>query len=102
MLEGSPPLPRRSHRIYAKLPIRLEVGSPDTKVAHEAFTVDLSPLGARVRANIPLSQGQTVKVFSNEGPKYVIPSRVVWVRMADRDRDGEAGLEFLQALPAAA
>jgi len=102
MLEGLSSLPRRSQRIYAKLPVKLEVVSPHAKLAYEAFTVDLSPLGVRVRANVPLSQGQTVKVFPNEGPKYVIPSRVVWVRTADHERGGEAGLEFLQALPASA
>ncbi len=92
--------PRRSNRIYARLPITLLIPVRDSKVTEKAFTVNLSESGARVRTSTPLAPGQRIDVFPNEGLKHAIPSRVVWVERGALDRVGEAGLEFLQPLRA--
>ncbi len=69
---------------------------------HDAITVDLSQLGTRVRADIVLLPGQAIEVIPTGGPRHVVPSCVVWVGATGSDQDREAGLKFLQPLPAAA
>ena len=95
---GTQPLPRRSDRIFVRLPITLLVDSQNERIAQDAFTVDLSQLGVRVRTDLSLSPGQPVEIFPNRGLKYPIPSRVVWVGETGAQQHGEAGLEFLRPL----
>jgi PilZ domain len=89
------PHPRRSRRVPAQLPIKLLLGSLFTKSACEAFTLDISQSGARVRANVALSPGQAVQVVPNEGMERAIPGRIVWVNKLIAGPSGEAGIEFL-------
>ncbi len=62
--------------------------------------MDLSQHGIKVQAKLSLIPGQIVQVIPSEGPEYAVLSRVVWVGPAVSDKDGEAGLEFLNPLPA--
>ena len=95
---------RRSQREAATIPVILVVPSEGSK-DHEAFMIDVSHLGVRVRTALKLVPGEQVGVVpKGEFPHAVptrlmwLPTRVVWVR-------GEpglwfvAGLEFLQTLP---
>jgi hypothetical protein len=90
------PHPRRLRRIPAQLPIKLVLGSLFTKSACDALTLDISQAGARVRASVPLSPGQSVQVVPSEGIKRAIPGRIVWVSRLFAAPHGEAGIEFLQ------
>ena len=96
MRAAESPCPRRLRRIPAQLPIKLVLGSLFTKSACQAFTLDISQAGARVRASVPLSPGQSVQVVPSEGLKRAIPGRIVWVSRLVAGPDGEAGIEFLQ------
>jgi len=98
MPQGTQSLPRRSDRIFVRLPVTLLVNSQQERVAQDAFTVDLSQLGVRVRTDLSLSPGQEIEVFPNRGLKYPIQSRVVWVGQTGAPYQGEAGLEFLKPL----
>jgi PilZ domain len=91
------PHPRRSKRVHAQLPIKLLLDSLFAKYACEALTLDISQAGARVRANIPLSPGQAVRVVPNEGIDRAIPGRIVWVNRQFEGTHGEAGIEFLSS-----
>ncbi len=95
---GTQSLPRRSERIFVRLPVTLLVDSAGERVAQDAYTVDLSQLGVRVRTELTLAPGQAVDVFSNRGLKSPIPSRVIWVGQHGAPQHGEAGLEFLRPL----
>jgi hypothetical protein len=95
---GTQSLPRRSDRIFVRLPVTLLVDSDQERVAQDAFTVDLSQLGVRVRTDLSLAPGQSVDVFPNRGLKHPIPSRVIWVGEHGAPQHGEAGLEFLRPL----
>ena len=99
---GGQSLPRRSDRIYVRLPVTLLVDSETEKIAQDAFTVDFSQLGVRVRTDLSLSPGQAVEVFPNRGLKHPIPSRVIWVGGQRTLQECEAGLEFLKPLVAQA
>ena len=95
MAAGENPIPRRSERRSATIPVTLLVSTRGKKTAHDALTVDLSPRGARVRPTIVLTPGQTVEFVPKEGLPYSIPSRVIWVGTAQSGRVGQAGLDFL-------
>ena len=89
---------RRAPRRKVSQPLALVVSSDRDKISSGAFAVDLSDLGARIRAQVHLEPGQLITVIPNEGPTKSIPSRVIWV---NRDGEGqEAGIAFLQPLAA--
>ncbi len=96
MSEGSEPQPRRSNRIFAKLPVRLAVSG--ARAAHYVFTVDLSPLGARVWAHVPLAPGETIHFFPLADHSYSVPGRIVWVAPWQIRGGREVGVEFLEPL----
>ena len=88
------PFARQVRRLPARIPVKLIVSSRLPQIAHEAFTLDISPSGARVRASVSLSPGQAVNVIPNEGTLYAIPGRVVWVSEAPTHPGAEVGIEF--------
>lgn len=90
------PLPRQAERIPAKLPIQLILESLFSKRVHRAQTVDISRSGARVRASVPMSPGQSVRLVPNEGVRRSIEGRIVWVNKIVSAPEGEAGIEFMQ------
>jgi hypothetical protein len=71
---------RRSQRLSAIIPISLLMDWEDSKTEHDAYTVDLSRKGMRVRSTFVLSPGDAVGIvpWGDSGP--AIPSRVVWVQ----------------------
>ena len=59
----------------------------------DAFTLDVSTLGARIEAGIRLTPGQVVEVVPVNGSDPVT-GRVVWVGEPASELQGQAGLEF--------
>ena len=89
---------RRAPRRKTSAPLALVVSSGREQISSGAFAVDLSDLGARIRAKVHLEPGQLITVIPNEGPSQSIPSQVIWV---SRTSEGEeAGIAFLQPLHA--
>ena len=89
---------RRAPRRKVSQPLALVVNSDRDKISSGAFAVDLSDLGARIRAQVHLEPGQLITVIPNEGPAESILSRVIWVKRDGEER--EAGIAFLQPLAA--
>ena len=90
---------RRSERKRVRMAIILFVESEDGSAGHEAFTIDLSEMGARVESGVTLSPGQVIAVTPGEGAEPV-PGRVVWVGQPASDMAGQAGLEYLTPVSA--
>jgi hypothetical protein len=91
---------RRSERMRARIPVTLLIAAKGAQVMHEAFIVDFSRLGARVKGRnytLPLLPAQEVIIIPSEGPGYSLPSRVVWIGSTGSGHEGEAGLEFLES-----
>jgi hypothetical protein len=91
---------RRSQRILATIPISLLVERHDSNMKHDAYTVDLSHEGVRVRTTFVLVLGEMVGIVPCGDSGKAIPTRVVWVRRPGSGRGSLAGLEFLDILPA--
>ncbi|MGH9430947.1 MAG: PilZ domain-containing protein, partial [Terriglobia bacterium] len=89
---------RRSERAVVNRPVALLVDSSHDQIAHNAFAIDLSEVGARLRAGIDLTPGQLVTIIPNEGTAQSVKSQVIWVGEKGSERSGEAGLAFLQPL----
>jgi len=84
---------RRLQRVSATIPISLMPEWEHSKTGHEAFTVDLSRTGARVRTTFVLSAGEKLGIVPWGDSGQTIPSRVVWVQRGYGSL--LAGLEFL-------
>ena len=99
-MEGmSPPPVRRSERVPAVVSVRLLLAWENFKLEHEAHTVDLSALGARIRTPSELSPGETVRLVAWGESGQPLPARVVWMQRTSTGAS-LAGLEFLVAPPA--
>ena len=90
---------RQSQRIPATISIRLLLQSEGCKVEHEAFTIDLSPQGAKVRTALALLPGEAVGIIAGGDSQHAIAARVVWAKRAGPDSWSLAGLEFVETLP---
>jgi hypothetical protein len=86
----------RSPRTPATIPIRLVLESEGFRVEHEASTVDLSVGGIKVRAELALLPGETVRIIARGESRHAIPARVVWTQRAGTDLWSLAGLEFIE------
>jgi hypothetical protein len=86
---------RRSRRTPEANPIPLAIASEDYQVNHQAFTMNRSLHGLRIRTAVPLSPGETVVISRREGSRHTIPAHVVWVREPIPSAEYIAGLEFL-------
>lgn len=85
---------RRAPRSKVNQPLTLLVDSDASQVTSGAFAIDLSQLGARLRAKIRLKPGQAITVVPGGGSGPQVESRVIWV-----SGEGEActaGIAFLQ------
>jgi hypothetical protein len=92
------PTERQSRRLSATIPISLLMQLEDSKTKHDAWMVDISSKGARVRASLVLSAGQIVGIIPSEDSGQAIPYRVVWVeRSASGCIAGLAVVETSQA-----
>jgi hypothetical protein len=91
---------RASGRIYVRVPVEIAVDSNGTTTSYSGSTVDFSSLGARVETDSPLVPGACVNfIWTGLAPRSV-PSQVVWSAPAHLDRGHQAGLRFLEPLPA--
>ncbi len=90
---------RQSQRIPATISIRLLLQSEGCNVEHEAFTIDLSPQGAKVRTPRELVPGETVGIIAGGDSEHAIAARVVWAKRVTSDSWSLAGLEFVEVLP---
>jgi hypothetical protein len=75
-------------------PVVLVVDSEASQLTSGAFAVDLSQLGARLRAQIHLEPGQTITVVPGSDSGARVKSRVVWV--TDEGDGCAAGIAFLE------
>jgi len=85
---------RASPRREVNQPVVLVVDSEASQLTSGAFALDLSKLGARVRATIHLEPGQVITVIpgGSSGPR--VKSRVIWVN--DQGEGCAAGVAFLE------
>ena len=91
---------RASSRIYVQVPVEIAVDSNGTTKSYAASTLDFSDLGARVETKSPLVPGARVNFIWNGLEPRSVPSQVVWSAPAHRDQGHQAGLRFLEPLPA--
>ncbi|HXJ92054.1 MAG TPA: PilZ domain-containing protein [Terriglobia bacterium] len=89
---------RRAPRRKVANSLTFIVDSDRDQIANRAFAVDLSDLGARIRAGVRLEPGQLITVVPSEGAAEGIPSQVIWVTPGATT--GEAGIAFLEPLAA--
>jgi hypothetical protein len=89
---------RRAARKIVARPLTFVVDSDRSQIANNAFAVDLSEFGARIRPGIDLLPGQRITVIPKEGPAHAIPSQVIWVGEAGSGREGEAGIAFVKPI----
>jgi hypothetical protein len=98
-MEPVPPaLLRRAQRVSATIPVSLVVESGDSTVERDAYTVDLSRYGVRIRTAHALSPGEKIAIIPSGDSGQTIPGRVVWVQRGEFGRGSLAGLEFLSPL----
>jgi hypothetical protein len=85
---------RRSERKRARIAIVVYTENESEGEGCDAFTVDVSELGARIQSGVSLTPGQVVEVAPVNGSQPVT-ARVVWVGKPASELEGQAGLEFL-------
>ena len=94
MATSPQPTHRRSERRTAKIAIVVFVDKEHEQGGTDAYTVDVSTLGARIQSDLALTPGQMVEVVPVNGSDPVA-ARVVWVGKPASELEGQAGLEFL-------
>jgi len=94
MQVSSSALARSAHRVSATIPISLLLDWEGSKTEHDAYTVDLSSRGVRLRTTFVLFPGEKVGIVPLGDAGQAIPSRVVWVERSSA-AGCLAGLEFL-------
>ena len=77
----------------------LRAAGEDSKTEHDAYTVDISSKGARIRTVFVLSPGQMVGIVLAGDSRGAMTSRVVWVERSSVV-GSLAGLEFLDTMQA--
>jgi len=85
---------RTSARLKVNQPLVLVVDSETSQLTSGAFALDLSQLGARLRAKVRLEPGQVITVIPGNGSGPGVKSRVVWV--SDEGGECAAGIAFLE------
>jgi hypothetical protein len=100
-MEIGPHSDRRSFkRTPTIMPVTLLVETPGSRLDFDAVVVESSQQGIRVRVDTALTPGATVWVIPNTSSGYNERCRVVWIGKAGTDNEGEAGLEFVNPIPA--
>lgn len=87
---------RRSRRVQATIPIKVMLEEGRSKIGHDARTVDLSDMGARIQVSFTLSAGEVIHIVSWGEFGGTMPSRVVWVQPV-APGESLAGIEFMGA-----
>jgi PilZ domain len=84
---------RRAPRAEVDEALTFIVDSDASQLTRGAFFIDLSQLGARVRAQVRLQPGQLITLIpGGAGPG--VKSRVIWI--SDEGEGCEAGIAFLE------
>src|SRR6266568_5415567 len=89
---------RSFKRTRAEIPVLLSLGRKAQQASHLASILDVSFLGARVRARAELKPGQVVNVIRMTGASAAVPSQVVWVGPPGSDTEVQAGLRYTNPL----
>jgi hypothetical protein len=89
---------RRLDRLSATIPISVLLSRENYQAEFDAYTVDVSHRGIRLRTNFALFPGDMLGIAQGDEPNTSIPSRVVWVQRTSVG-GSLAGLEFLTGLP---
>ena len=85
---------RREKRIFVSLPVTLRLAS-EGDVVVSASTVDYSPRGLRVRADVPFQPGKDLEVAVKSNGNRPKSYKVIWVREPSQGQSVyEAGLEL--------
>jgi len=92
------PAVRKCERIHVSMPLSLRLQFGTTQATFQALTIDLSELGACVRADAPLAPGQTIELIPDQPAGVPVHCRVVWTGAVGTAQAGHAGIEFLQSL----
>ena len=98
MRVSSSALARSVQRVSATIPISLLLEWEGAKTEHDAYTVDLSSRGVRLRTTFVLFPEERVGIVPLGDATHAIPSRVVWVERSSAS-GCLAGIEFLATLP---
>jgi PilZ domain-containing protein len=86
---------RRSPRARTNVQVTLIVQTHDgRKIGQTVSTIDISPLGVRVRSNGTLMPGHTVELIPAEGSWNSFPCRVVWTSPPGPELFSDSGLEY--------
>ena len=85
---------RRLIRIPANTRVTVLLESQGGQIGQGVWTVDVSPLGVRIRSFGALVPGQTVTLIPTEDSSKLYPCRVVWVSPSGPQLYSEAALEF--------
>ena len=98
MYDSASPPERRLQRLSATIPVSLLLSRNEGTTEFDAYTVDVSHKGLRVRTNFVLYPGDVIGIRPATESEPAISTRVVW---AQRSAQGGslAGLEFLDTLP---
>ena len=94
---SSPVIERRFQRISTTVPVTLLLDREGTQTECEAYTVDLSQKGIRVRATSMLTPGETVGIAHWSESSQTVMARVVWALPSHLG--SLAGLEYPDTLP---
>lgn len=77
------------------------LSSDNWSLRRRVLILDLSPRGARVQCDVPLSVGQVFDFVPPEGAEYTVSCRVIWAGEIGSSNEYESGLEFLAPYPTA-
>lgn len=94
MPESASPIPRRSERRRAEIPIRLVLSPQKFKEDSSAITTNISADGVGVRTNLALLPGEWVGYIDKRKFPYAIPTHVVWAKEDEHTHWIFAGLKF--------
>lgn len=92
---------RRLERLPATIPISMLLSRETYTTEFDAYTVDVSHKGMRLRTTFTLFPGDIIGVAPGEDASTTVQSRVVWVQHSTLG-GSLAGLEFVKSnnLPA--
>jgi hypothetical protein len=98
MQDSSALVERRLERLSATFSISLLLSRENHSTEFEAYTVDISHRGLRVRTNFVLFPGDLIGIAPGTEAEQGIASRVVWAQRSSLG-GSVAGLEFLEKFP---
>ena len=90
---------RRAYRTDRRGLAFVVVTSDNWNVRRRVLTLDLSPRGARIQSDVPLTVGQLFDFVPSDGAESAVSCRVVWAGELGSSNEFESGLEFLAPLP---